>query len=206
LRSYRQPGQDHLLALGTFLKITVEYLVAGLVQELADDLHVSLARVGLLITAFAICMIVGSPVMALATLRLPRRATLVLALLVFAAGHIIAALSSDFAIVLIARVVTALAAGAFWSVASVVATHAAGPANSSRALGVMMSGVGLATVVGVPLGAFAGQLLGWRGNLSSPRSKRTRRKSLSVWACALPRTAGHTSSCPSPSSTVSMWE
>ena len=141
-----------LLAIGTFLMITTEYIVAGLLQEFADDLHVSVAQVGLMITAFAIGMIVGSPVMALATLRLPRRATLVLALLVFAAGHIIAALSSDFWIVLMARVATALAAGAVWSVASVVATHAAGPANSARALGVMMSGVGLATVAGVPLG------------------------------------------------------
>ena len=159
----RLPFVVPLLAIGTFLMITTEYIVAGLLQEFADDLHVSLAQVGLLITAFAIGMIVGSPVMALVTLRLPRRATLVLALLVFAAGHIIAALSSDFWIVLIARVATALAAGAFWSVASVVATHAAGPANSARALGVMMSGVGLATVAGVPLGSFAGQLVGWRG-------------------------------------------
>jgi DHA1 family inner membrane transport protein len=108
-------------------------------------------------------MIVGAPVMALATLRLPRRATLVLALLVFAAGHVAAALSDSFTIVLIARVVTALATGAFWSVAAVVATDAAGPARSSRALGIMMSGVGLATVAGVPLGSFAGQLVGWRG-------------------------------------------
>ncbi|CAN7336187.1 MFS transporter [Arthrobacter sp. LjRoot78] len=159
----RLPFVVPLLALGTFLMITTEYLVAGLLQELAEDLQVGLAQVGLLITAFAIGMIIGWPVMALATRRLPRRATLVLALLGFATGHIIAALSSDFAIVLMARVVTALAAGAFWSVAAAVATHAAGPANSSRALGVMMSGVGLATVAGVPLGAFAGQLLGWRG-------------------------------------------
>jgi predicted MFS family arabinose efflux permease len=159
----RLPFIVPLLALGTFLMITTEYLVAGLLQELAGDLHVSLARVGLMITAFAVGMIVGSPVMAMATLRLPRRATLVLALLIFGAGHVIAALSSDFGVVLVARAVTALAAGAFWSVAAVVATKAAGPANSSRALGVMMSGVGLATVVGVPLGAFAGQLLGWRG-------------------------------------------
>ncbi|WP_051532943.1 MFS transporter [Arthrobacter sp. 9MFCol3.1] len=159
----RLPFVVPLLAIGTFLMITTEYIVAGLLQEFAGDLHVSLAHTGLLITAFAIGMIVGSPVMALATLRLQRRATLVLALLVFAAGHIVAALSSDFVAVLIARAVTALAAGAFWSAASVVATHAAGPANSARALGVMMSGVGLATVAGVPLGSFAGQLVGWRG-------------------------------------------
>lgn len=159
----RLPFVVPLLTLGTFLMITTEYIVAGLLQEIAADLGVGLAQVGLLITAFAIGMIGGSPVMALATLRLPRRATLVLALLVFAAGHVIAALSSDFGMVLLARVMTALAAGAFWSVASVIATQAAGPANSSRALGVMMSGVGLATVAGVPLGSFAGQLLGWRG-------------------------------------------
>ena len=159
----RLPFVVPLLAIGTFLMITTEYIVAGLLQEFAGDLHVSLAHTGLLITAFAIGMIVGSPVMALATLRLQRRATLVLALLVFAAGHIVAALSSDFVAVLIARAVTALAVGAFWSAASVVATHAAGPANSARALGVMMSGVGLATVAGVPLGSFAGQLVGWRG-------------------------------------------
>lgn len=159
----RLPFVVPLLALGTFLMITTEYIVAGLLQEIAADLGVGLAQVGLLITAFAVGMIVGSPVMALATLRLPRRATLVFALVVFAAGHVMAALGSDFGIVLLARVITALAAGAFWSVAAVVATQAAGPDDSSRALGVMMSGVGLATVAGVPLGSFAGQLLGWRG-------------------------------------------
>lgn len=162
-RRERLPFVVPLLTLGTFLMITTEYIVAGLLQEIASDLHVSIAQVGLLITAFAVGMIVGSPVMALATLRLPRRTTLILALLVYAAGHILAGLSADFAIVLIARFVTALAAGAFWAVASVVATTAAGPANSTRALGLMMSGVGLATVAGVPLGAFAGQLIGWRG-------------------------------------------
>jgi predicted MFS family arabinose efflux permease len=108
----RLPFIVPLLALGTFLMITTEYIVAGLLPEIAGDLHVSVAQVGLLITAFAIGMVIGSPVMALATLRLPRRATLVLALVVFAAGHIMTALSSDFRTVLIARVVTALAADA----------------------------------------------------------------------------------------------
>lgn len=161
--SNRLPLIVPLLTVGTFLMITTEYMVAGLLQEMAADLDVSVARVGLLITAFAIGMIIGSPVMALATLRLPRRTTLVLALTVYALGHVLAALSSDFTVVLIARVVTAIAAGAFWAVASAVATTAAGPENRTRALGVMMSGVGLATVAGVPLGAFAGQILGWRG-------------------------------------------
>ena len=160
----RLPFVVPLLAVGTFLMSTSENIVAGLLQEMSADLHVTVAQVGLLITAFAIGMIVGAPVMAVATLRLPRRGTLIAALVVFALGHVVAALSDAFTVVVVARVVTAVATGAFWSVASVVATTAAGPDRSSRALGVMMSGVGIATVAGVPLGALAGQLIGWRGS------------------------------------------
>jgi predicted MFS family arabinose efflux permease len=152
-----------LLALGTFLMCTTEFMIAGLLPQMAGDLGVRPSQVGLLITAFAIGMIVGAPVMAIATLRLPRRATLVLALAIFAAGHVIAALSDSFTVLLVARVLTAVVTGAFWSVATVVATTAAGPAAGSRALGVMGSGVGLATVLGVPLGSLAGEHLGWRG-------------------------------------------
>ncbi len=107
--------------------------------------------------------IVGAPTMAVATLHLPRRSTLVLALAVFALGHLVAALSSSFALVLAARVVTALATGTFWCVAAVVATTAAGPAATSRALGMLLGGLTVATVAGVPLGAWLGQLSGWRG-------------------------------------------
>jgi predicted MFS family arabinose efflux permease len=153
-----------LLTLGTFLMSTTEFMIAGLLPEMAADFDVSLSTTALLITAFAVGMIVGAPVMAAATLRLPRRAALVIALAVFAAGHVIAALSSTFEVVLIARVLTALVTGMFWSVAAVVATTATGPAAASKALGLLMSGTGLATVVGVPLGSLAGQVIGWRGS------------------------------------------
>src|SRR3954468_13233146 len=152
-----------LLALGTFLMCTTEFMIAGLLPQMADDFGVRPSQVGLLITAFAIGMIVGAPVMAVATLRLPRRLTLVLALVIFAAGHVLAALSGSFALLLAARVLTAVVTGAFWSVASIVATRASRPEASSRALGVMGSGVALATVLGVPLGSVAGEHLGWRG-------------------------------------------
>ncbi|WP_106972652.1 MFS transporter [Streptomyces yerevanensis] len=159
----RLPPVVYVLALGTFLMGTTEFVVAGLLPEMAGDLRVSVARAGLLITVFAVGMIVGAPLMAMLTLRLPRRLTLVLALGVFAVGHVIVALGSSFALLLAARFLTALATGAFWAVANVVAARAAGPAASSRALGVVGSGAMLANVVGVPLGAFAGQLAGWRG-------------------------------------------
>ena len=159
----RLPLVVPVLAGGTFLMGTTEFMVAGLLPEMADDLGVSVARAGLLITAFAVGMIIGSPAMAILTLRMPRRLTLQLALIVFALGHVLAAVTGRFEVILAARVLTALATGAFWSVGAVVATEAAGPAASSRALGVVIGGLTLANVIGVPLGSFAGQLAGWQG-------------------------------------------
>ncbi|MFD6358398.1 MFS transporter [Streptomyces roseolus] len=162
-RAGKLPLVVWVLAAGTFLMGTTEFVIAGLLPEIAGDLGVSVSHAGLLITAFAIGMIVGGPVMALATLRLPRRLTLVAALAVFALGHVAAALSSSFTVVLAARVVTALATGAFWAVGFVIVTAVAGPARATRAVGVMMGGLTLANVVGVPIGSFVGQYTGWRG-------------------------------------------
>ena len=116
----RLPFVVYVLAAGTFLMLTTEFVVAGLLPEIAGDLQVSVAQAGLLITVFAVGMIVGSPTMALLTRRMPARTTLVLALAVFAAGHVVVALGSSFPLLLGARFVTAWATGAFWSVASVV--------------------------------------------------------------------------------------
>ncbi|MEU1484194.1 MFS transporter [Streptomyces sp. NPDC005752] len=161
--SSRLPLVVHVLALGTFLMGTTEFVVAGLLPGIAGDLQVDVARTGLMITVFAVGMIIGAPLMAMLTLRLPKRLTLMLALGVFATGHVIVALSSNLTLVLAARFLTAIATGAFWAVANVAAARAAGPAASSRALGLVGAGAMLANVVGVPVGAFAGQVMGWRG-------------------------------------------
>ncbi|MFE7421161.1 MFS transporter [Rhodococcus sp. NPDC057529] len=159
----RMPLVVPLLMIGAFLMCTTENIVAGLLSQISTDLQITEARAGLLITIFAIGMAVGAPLMAIATRRLSPRVSLVGALMVFAVGHAFTALSSSFEASLVARFISAVATGAFWSVAAVAATAAAGPVLASRALGLMMSGVGLATVAGVPLGAFLGQLVGWRG-------------------------------------------
>ncbi|WP_159051033.1 MFS transporter, partial [Streptomyces scabiei] len=117
-----------MLALGTFLMGTTEFVVAGLLPEIAGDLQVSVARTGLMITVFAVGMIVGAPLTAMLTLRLPTRLTLMLALAVFALGHVIVAVGSGLTLLLAARFLTAIATGAFWAVANVAATRAAGPA------------------------------------------------------------------------------
>jgi DHA1 family inner membrane transport protein len=159
----RLPFVVWVLAAGTFLMGTTEFVIAGLLPEMAANLNVSVSHAGLLITAFAAGMIVGGPTMAMATLRLPQRHTLVGALAVFALGHAVAALSTSFTVVLTARVVTALATGAFWAVGFVIATTTASPAKATRAVGVMMGGLTLANVIGVPIGSFVGHYTGWRG-------------------------------------------
>ncbi|MER8010206.1 MFS transporter [Streptomyces sp. NPDC094149] len=161
--SGKLPPVVWVLAGGTFLMGTTEFVIAGILPDIAPDLGVSVSQAGLLITAFAVGMIVGGPAMSLATLRLPRRLTLVLALSVFAAGHVVAALTGSFTVAMAARFVTALATGAFWAVGFVIATAAAGPADATRAVSVMMGGLTLANVVGVPAGSLAGHITGWRG-------------------------------------------
>lgn len=159
----RLPLVIYVLAVGVFLMGTTEFVVAGILPQIAGDLGTSIANVGLMITVFAVGMIVGTPTMAILTLKVPRRATLGSALVVFAIGHVIVALSSNFGIILGARFLTAVATGAFWAVAAVVGAKAAGPESSSRALGIVLGGGMLANVIGVPLGALAGQTIGWRG-------------------------------------------
>lgn len=157
------PLAVYVLALGTFLMLTSEFVVAGILPQIAADLQVSVAQAGSLITVFAVGMVVGAPAMAMLTMRLSKQLTLVLALLVFIAGHIVVALGQDFTLLLAARFVSALATGAFWAVAAVVATRAAGPSMGARAVAVVGAGGALATVLGVPLGAFVAQVVGWRG-------------------------------------------
>jgi predicted MFS family arabinose efflux permease len=159
----RIPPVVYVLGGVIFLMGTTEYMVAGLLPEISSGLHVSVARTGLLITAFAAGMIIGAPAMSMATLRMPRRLALMLALAVFAAGHAVAALSSSFWLLLGARFVTALAVGAFWAVGAAVATGAAGPRARARAMGVLVGGLTVANVIGVPLGTALGEALGWRG-------------------------------------------
>jgi DHA1 family inner membrane transport protein len=162
------PGKRSLTALlavlmaGTFLMGTTEFVLAGLLPEIATDFHTSVARAGLTVTVFAAGMIVGAPTVSLLTLRMPRRWTLVFAMGLFALGHALVAATGSFELVLGARFLTGMATGAFWSVGSAVAARAAGPAARSRALGLILGGGMLANVLGVPLGSFAGQVLGWR--------------------------------------------
>src|SRR4051794_2041871 len=142
---------------------TTEFVVAGLLPELADDFGTTEAHAGLSITVFAAGMILGPPAMALLTLRLPRRAVLVIALLLYAAAHVFAAATTSFGLLLAARFLAAVATGCFWAVAAMLAVALVGAQRRSTALGIVLGGGMLATVLGVPLGGLGGQVVGWRG-------------------------------------------
>lgn len=159
----RLPGAVWLLAAGAFLMVTAELLVAGLLPQIADGLSITEAQTGLLVTVFAFGIASGAPLLTVLTLRLPRRTTLGLAMSLFAVGQIVLVVSDDFTVALIARFVTAFAAGGFWAVAAVVATRMADPSATARALAVTYSGGNLANVLGAPFGSALGQVVGWRG-------------------------------------------
>ncbi|WP_245880799.1 Cmx/CmrA family chloramphenicol efflux MFS transporter [Streptomyces zhaozhouensis] len=137
-------------------------MLSGLLPEVADDLDVSIPSAGLLISAFAIGMVVGAPVLAAATQRLPRRLTLVVLLTVFGVSHVVGALAPTYGLLFATRVVSALACAGFWAVGAAVAVSLV-PVNArARALAVLLGGLSVANIAGVPGGALLGQHLGWR--------------------------------------------
>lgn len=134
----------------------------GLLPEVATDLGVSIPAAGWLITGYALGVALGAPVMALAVARLKRRTALVVLMGLFIMGNLLCALASDYALLMLARVVTSLCHGAFFGIGAVVAAGLVPLHRRTSALALMFSGLTLANVLGVPLGTALGQALGWR--------------------------------------------
>ncbi|WP_328951798.1 MFS transporter [Streptomyces sp. NBC_01220] len=156
------PLAVYILGLSVFALGTSEFMLSGLLPPIADDMNVSIPRAGLLISAFAIGMVVGAPLLAVATLRLPRRTTLIALISVFGLGQVAGALAPTYEVLFASRVISAFACAGFWAVGAAVAI-AMVPVNSrARAMAVMIGGLSIANVLGVPLGAFLGENLGWR--------------------------------------------
>ncbi|MGW2018778.1 Cmx/CmrA family chloramphenicol efflux MFS transporter [Streptomyces sp. NPDC001927] len=156
------PLAVYILGLGIFTQGTSEFMLSGLLPNLADDLGVSIPDAGLLISAFAIGMVVGAPLLAVATLKWPRRTALVALQAVFIAAHIVGALAPGYGVLFATRIVSALAYAGFWGVAVATAV-ALVPANAKgKAVAVVASGLTLATIVGVPAGTVLSQFAGWR--------------------------------------------
>lgn len=157
------PAIIYVLAACTFLMLTSEFVVAGILPEMAAGLTISLSAAGTLVTVFALGMIIGAPTITGLSLRFARKRTLQCALVLFALSHVVVSCSSSFLVVAVARFTAALATGAFWAVAFVAAVAAMPPALATRAISVVTAGGTLATVFGVPAGTFLAQKVGWQG-------------------------------------------
>ncbi|MFF4599504.1 MFS transporter [Amycolatopsis sp. NPDC001319] len=151
----------YLLALAVFAQGTSEFMVSGLVPGVARDLGVSPAAAGSLTAVFAVGMVVGAPVLAVAGRGWPRRSALLGYLGVFITVHVVGALAPGFGILLGTRLLAALATAGFLAVALTVAADAA-PGAEGRATAVVLTGTTLACIAGVPAGAVLGQVWGWR--------------------------------------------
>ena len=152
----------YLLGLAVFAQATSEFMLSGLVPDIARDLAVPLPAAGALTSAFAVGMIVGAPAAALLARRLSPRRSLLVLLGAFLAAHLLGALTPDYPVLLGTRVVAALANAGFLAVALRVAAGMVEPGRTGRATAVLLGGTTLACVAGVPAGALLGQLCGWR--------------------------------------------
>ncbi len=150
------------LTLGAFAIGTTEFVIVGLIPTIAADLQVSLPSAGLLVSLYALGVAVGAPVLTALTGRVPRKALLVALMLLFTVGNLIAWMAPGYGSLIVARVLTGLAHGVFFSIGSIIATSVVPKDKAASAIAIMFTGLTVALVTGVPLGTFIGQHLGWR--------------------------------------------
>ena len=156
------PRVVHLLALGIFAMVTSEFVVAGLMPQMAAGLHVTIPEIGYLITAFAAAMAVGGPLLTVLMLRLRPKPALMTLFAVFLTGNVLAATATDYDVMLTARVITGAAAQAFFGVALSVTSSLVAENLRGRATATVLNGLMLGTLLGLPLATVIGEHLGWR--------------------------------------------
>ncbi len=152
------------LAAGAFGIGVTEFAPMGLLPLIATDLGVSIPTAGLLISAYALGVVLGAPLMILTTGKVPRRTLLIALAGIFTAGNLLSAVSDGYGMLLVARVITSLNHGAFFGVGAVVAASLVPPNRQAGAVAAMFMGLTIANVVGVPAAAWAGEVLGWRAS------------------------------------------
>jgi DHA1 family inner membrane transport protein len=150
------------LAVAAFGIGTSEFIIMGLLPNLAADFNVSIPKAGALVTGYALSVTIGAPLVALATAHLERKRALLLLMGVFTLGNLACAVAPTYNLLFAARVITALCHGAFFGIGSVVAANLVPRNQRAQAIALMFSGLTLANVMGVPAGTALGQALGWR--------------------------------------------
>ena len=150
------------LAISAFAIGTTEFLIMGLLPDVARDLHVTIPAAGLLVTGYALGVAAGAPLLAVLTSRMPRKLALQLLMSVFIVGNVMCAVAGNYALLMVARVVASFAHGSFFGIGAVVAASLVPQDKRASAIAMMFTGLTLATVLGVPFGTAIGQQFGWR--------------------------------------------
>ncbi len=157
----------YALTAGAFGIGVTEFVIMGLLLEVSASLGVSIAAAGLLISGYALGVVVGAPVLTVLTSRWPRKTVLIGLMAIFAVGNLACAVAPTYGLLMAARVLTALAHGTFFGVGSVVATNLVADDRKASAIAVMFTGLTVANILGVPLGTWIGQHLGWRATFAA---------------------------------------
>ncbi|WP_410770417.1 MFS transporter [Fontibacillus sp. BL9] len=155
------------LTVGSFAIGMTEFVIMGLLPNVANDLHVSISAAGQLITAYAMGVAIGAPILTLMTQRIPQKKLLCLLMILFILGNGISVFAPNYAVLMAARILTALTHGTFFGVGAVIAAGLVRPEKRAGAVSIMMAGLTIANIVGVPLGTFVGQQLGWRASFGA---------------------------------------
>ncbi|MET9811680.1 MULTISPECIES: MFS transporter [unclassified Streptomyces] len=156
------PRAVYVLALGIFAMVTSEFVVAGLMPQMAEGLHVTVPQIGYLITVFAAAMAAGGPFLTMAVGKLAPRTALMTLFAIFLAGNVLAATAPGYAVMTAARIITGVASQAFFGVAVSLCVQLARPELRGRAIAVVMNGLMLGTLLGLPLSTLVGERFGWR--------------------------------------------
>lgn len=150
------------LTISAFAIGTTEFVIVGLIPTIADQLNVTVPSAGLLVTLYAIGVAIGAPVLTALTGRVPRKMLLIGLMVLFTLGNLLAWQSPSYESLVVARLLTGLAHGVFFSVGSTIATSLVPKEKAASAIAIMFGGLTVALVTGVPLGTFIGQHFGWR--------------------------------------------
>ncbi|WP_393058772.1 MFS transporter [Streptomyces sp. LN549] len=156
------PRAVHVLALGIFAMVTSEFVVAGLMPQMAQGLDATIPEIGYLITVFAVAMAVGGPLLTVALMRLQPKPALLLLFSVFLVGNLLAATAPTYGVMVAARVITGIASQAYFGLAVSVASALSSEKARGRAIAVVMNGLMLGTLLGLPMATFIGGRAGWR--------------------------------------------